>query len=131
MNKILPIFFVFIMLAACEPSKPDELIDENTYEQMFMEFIIINQMDENLLQNRSRDELREKIFEHYGVSEEEFRLSHEYYEQNIEEQVERVKEMTSQLREERDSLLTIQNKYEKALEEDRLDSLVQEFSDKE
>ena len=61
--------FLFILLAGilflgCEPdsSAPDELIDEETYERMFIEFAIINQLDQHLLKNTSRDELRDKVY---------------------------------------------------------------------
>lgn len=115
----------------CDPSTPDELIDEETYEQMFMEFAIINQLDQNLLQYTTRDELRNKVYEYYGVTEQEFRVSHEYYESQVEQQIDRVLEMTNILREERDTLNVIERKYREALRDGRVDSLRQELSGNE
>lgn len=119
--------FLLIITFGCssESSPPDELIDEQTYQQMFMEFAIINQLDQRLLQNRSRDELRELVYEHYNVTEEEFRISHEYYEQQVDQQLERVKEMSKILRTERDSVLAVEEEYEKLTTPEQVDSLRQ------
>lgn len=128
MKKIVVVFITFIALMGCDPSTPDELIDEETYEQMFMEFAIINQLDQNLLQYTTRDELRNKVYEYYGVTEQEFRVSHEYYESQVDQQIDRVLEMTNKLREERDTLNVIERKYREALRDGRVDSLRQELS---
>jgi hypothetical protein len=114
-----------------ESSPPDELIDEQTYEQMFMEFAIINQLDQRLLQKNSQDNLRQIVYEHYNVTEEEFRISHEYYESQVDAQLERVKEMSRTLRTERDSLLAIQRQYEKLTTPEQVDSLRQVLLNKE
>lgn len=127
MRKIALTVFLLIITFGCssESSPPDELIDEQTYQQMFMEFAIINQLDQRLLQNRSRDELRELVYEHYNVTEEEFRISHEYYEQQVDQQLERVKEMSKILRTERDSVLAVEEEYEKLTTPEQVDSLRQ------
>lgn len=121
MRKLLAILLLFALISSCksDPSKPQELIDEQTYERMFVEFAIINQLDQKLLENTSEEELRNKVFEHYGVSEEEFEISHQYYEQQLEQQLDRVSEITKMLRSERDTLNTIERKYQQALKEDK------------
>lgn len=126
MKKFLFILFAGIVLLGCEPesSAPAELIDEYTYERMFIEFAIINQLDQHLLSNTSRDELRDKVYESYGVTEEEFRISHEYYEQNLDAQLERVQDINKMLRAERDTVQGIQRKFE-AIPPEKLDSLRQ------
>lgn len=133
MRNFLLILFAFAAIYGCgsESSEPDELISEKTYEHMFIEFAIINQMDQQLLKNTSQEELRQMVYEQYGVSEEEFRISHEYYEQNIDEQLERVKEITQLMRSERDSVQTIQRKYEAITTPEQLDSLRQNLLDNE
>ncbi|MDX1641131.1 MAG: DUF4296 domain-containing protein [Balneolaceae bacterium] len=129
MKKILFILFAGLIIVSCKPesSAPDELIDEETYERMFAEFAIINQLDEQLLSYTSREELRNKVYEHYGVTEEEFRISHEYYEQNIDAQLERVQEITKMLRAERDTAQVIQRQFE-SIPPEKLDSLRQSLS---
>lgn len=132
MRKVLFVIVAGLIFWGCEPesSAPDEIINEETYERMFIEFAIINQLDQQLLNNISQEELRSKVYESYGVSEDEFRISHEYYERNIEEQIERVKEINKILREERDSIQVIQRKFETTPRE-KLDSLRQTLPGRE
>lgn len=127
MKKLLIAIILLFATLGCssESSPPDELIDEQTYQQMFMEFAIINQLDQQLVQKKSREELRQIVYEHYDVTEEEFRISHEYYEQQIDNQLERVKEMSKILRAERDSVLMIEREYEKLTTPEQIDSLRQ------
>lgn len=125
--------FALAAMIGCgsEYSEPEELIAEETYERMFIEFAIINQMDEQLLNNTSREELRQMVYREYGVTEEEFRISHEYYEQNVDEQLERVNEIIRLMRSERDSVQTIQRQYEAVTTPEQLDSLRQRLLDNE
>lgn len=90
-----------------------------------MEFAIINQLDQQILEERSPEELRQLVYKHYNVTEEEFRISHEYYEQQVDEQLERVKEMSKILRAERDSLVTIEREYNQITSPEQADSLRQ------
>lgn len=132
--KRLLIAVIFLMITfgcSSESSPPDELIDEQTYEQMFMEFAIINQLDQRLLQKTSQEQIRQLVYEHYNVTEEEFRISHEYYERQIDDQLERVKEMSRTLRTERDSLLSIEREYKKLTTPEQVDSLRQALLNKE
>ncbi|NBC65290.1 MAG: DUF4296 domain-containing protein [Bacteroidetes bacterium] len=133
MKKLLFVFILLIILPGCssESSPPDELIDEQTYEQMFMEFAIINQLDKRILEDRSQEELRQLVYKHYNVTEEEFRISHEYYEQHVEEQLERVRDMSDILREERDSLVVIERKYGRVTSPEQADSLRQALRNNE
>jgi len=126
-KKICFALVLIITAVSCSSnsSPPDELIDEETYKQMFMEFAIINQLDQQLLQNTSRKELRQIVYSHYGVTEEEFRISHEYYEQQVENQIERVREMSKILRAERDSVLVVDRKYQELESQEQADSLRQ------
>lgn len=133
MKKLLFVLILLIVFPGCssESNPPDELIDEQTYEQIFMEFAIINQLDKRILEDRSQEELRQLVYEHYDVTEEEFRISHEYYEQNVEEQLERVRDMSDILREERDSLVVIERKYGRVTTPEQADSLRQALRNNE
>lgn len=127
MRKLFILLILSMTFWSCssESSPPDELIDEQTYQQMFMEFAIINQLDQQILEERSPEELRQLVYKHYNVTEEEFRISHEYYEQQVDEQLERVKEMSKILRAERDSLVTIEREYNQITSPEQADSLRQ------
>lgn len=125
-KSVLAILLMTAMFGcSSESTAPDELIDEQTYKKMFMEFTIINQLDERLLQKESRDELRDMVYEHYKVTKDEFRISHEYYEQQVDQQLERVEEMSEIFRTERDSVLSIEQEYKKLTTPEQVDSLRQ------
>ena len=65
MKKLLFVLILLIVLPGCssESNPPDELIDEQTYEQIFMEFAIINQLDKRILEDRSQEELRQLVLQ--------------------------------------------------------------------
>lgn len=125
-NLYLGLIMLMTFLACGSESTPPELlIDEETYQLMFMEFAIINQLDQSILEKRSEEEFRQMVYEQYGVTEEQFRISHEYYEQQIDQQLERVSEMSEILRAERDTLVVIERKYNRVTSPAQLDSLRQ------
>lgn len=101
MNRIYLVFILFIMLAACTDSEPENLISEEVYEMIFIELAIIDQVEEVLLGEYSRQELRQEMYAHYGVSAEEFANTHQFYEQNIDEQLRRIDRINDRLRNER------------------------------
>jgi hypothetical protein len=106
---ILPVMaFVF---AGCLNRPPDKLVDEETYKRMFVEFAIINQYDSTLLKDHTHDELRELVYEYYGVSSEQFRVSHEYYESDLDAQIRRVGTINEMLRKERERISEAETEY--------------------
>lgn len=111
--KYITVFFILIIItsAACDEPVPPDLIPEETYKRMFIEFTIINQYDQLLLQGRSREELRDMVYEQYGVTPEEFRNSHRYYESNIDRQLKRIDEINLMMRAERDTLMEAEKQY--------------------
>lgn len=120
----------FIILSAllftisCTDSHKTLLIDDQVYQDMFLEFAIINHMDERLLKDTTTEELVNRVYEHYGVTEEQFRYTHDYFESNISEQLLRMEKILVRLRKESLALdSTVQNYRE--LEKASADSLHQ------
>jgi hypothetical protein len=113
MIKPKPLFIIFLLFfVACEDKKPEGVIDEQTYKNMFIELAIVNQYDHNLLEEgTTRDDLRQKVYQHYGVSEEVFAISHEYYENNLDEQLERLERINEIIREEREKITEAEELY--------------------
>jgi len=107
--KFLLFSVVLLTFSACE--KEAELVDEELYKTIMIELTILNQMDRDLLGDREKTELREEIFESYGVDEQKFSRSHEIYQSDIEAQMERVREIQDRLRAERDSVQAAERKY--------------------
>ncbi len=104
---LIPLFL--LTFYACE--KEPELVDEELYKTIITELAILNQMDQEILGERNKAELREEIFESYGVDEEKFRRSHEIYESNIDAQMERVKDIQDRLKTERDSIQAAERRH--------------------
>jgi hypothetical protein len=96
--------FILLTLIGCEESEPEYLIEEDTYILMFAELAIIDQYDPNLLKNRTKEEVREMVYQKYNVSKEDFRRSHNYYEGNIDAQLKRLGKVNLILKEERDEV---------------------------
>ena len=98
-------------LTGCSDPAPKELIPEETYKRMFIEFTIINQYDEHVLQEQTPEDIRRQVYDRYGVTAEEFRISHEYYEQDTEMQLQRIDEISKMMRAERDTLLEAERQF--------------------
>lgn len=105
--------------AACSTSSPDHLLDEETYIKLFIELAVLDQYDPLLLEQKQKEQLQEQILESYGVTFEEFRDSHDYYEKSLQDQIRRTERATQLLRAERDSIHHYENDYrnQKRLEE--------------
>jgi hypothetical protein len=100
---------LFLLIPACD--QDPEVLEEEVYEQLLIEFTILNQMDESYLGGRSIDDLREKVYSNYNITQEKFHKSHEYYQQNIPEQLERIEKIGLRLRQERDSVQTAERQF--------------------
>lgn len=96
--------FILLIFTACEEKEPDTLIEEDTYILMFAELAIIDQYDPNLLKNRTKEDIRNLVYQKYNVSKEDFQRSHEHYQENINAQLNRIEKINLLLREERDSV---------------------------
>ena len=101
-----------LLTVSCTDSDQDLLIDDQTYQNMFVEFAIINHLDDKLLRDTTKEELVNSIYGHYGVTEEQFRYTHDYFESNISEQLLRMEKILVRLREERELINEAAQQYE-------------------
>lgn len=106
---ITTLLLSFFALAGCE-GEPD-VIEENLYQTLVAELAVLNQMDENLLGSKTREEKREQIFNHYGVTEEYFTQSHKFYQSDIDAQMKRMQKVQDTLRAVRDSVHAADRRY--------------------
>src|SRR5690625_4035420 len=88
--------------AACSTSTPDQLLDEETYINLFIELAVLDQYDPLLLEQKQKEELQEQILESDGDTFKEVRDSHDYYEKSLRDQIRRTERETPRLRAERD-----------------------------
>src|SRR5665811_2128699 len=101
-----------LLAISCTDSEESLLIEDQTYQNMFVEFAIINHMDEILLKDTTKEKLVNNVYDHYGVTEEQFRYTHDYFEANISEQLLRMEKILIRLREERELINEAAQKYE-------------------
>jgi hypothetical protein len=106
-----------VMAVSCSDKPPEEVMREEQYESIFMELAILNQTDTNFIDDEERSELRNEIYSKYNTDEERFRITHEYYESRIPEQLERMERISLNLRAERDSISAVQKRYREANKE--------------
>lgn len=107
-------FMIFALLLAisCTDSEEPLLIEDQVYQDMFVEFTIINHMDKKLLRDTTTEDLVYRVYDHYGVTEEQFRYTHDYFESDISEQLLRMEKILVRLREEREIINETVQKYE-------------------
>lgn len=122
-NTFTSALLALLFFSACD-KEPDLLINEEIYKKLFIEITMVNHIDERSLHETDRDELRDRIFIHYNVTEEMFRFSHNHYESDIEAQLKRLDEISLILRSERDKIIELERLFE-AENRESLDSLRQ------
>lgn len=110
---IITLAFVIIIFHSCTDDKNKYLLDEETYKNVFIELVIVNHLDSKLLANNDQEEIIDQIYDHYGVTAEQFRYTHDHFEKNIQEQTRRAEEMLVTLREERERIDEIEQQYMK------------------
>lgn len=111
------ILFVLFLTSSCSDPKNPNLIDDQTYQNMFIEFTIITHMDEKLLRGKTSEELINNVYEHYGVTQEQFRYTHDYFESDISQQFLRMEKILQQLRNEREIINEVIERHEKETRE--------------
>lgn len=117
----ISIIIAALTISSCgDPTATDDLLEEDRYIDVFSELLVVNQPDEEQLDGVSREYLKEKVFEEYGVTQEQFERSHRYYQKQPDEQLRRLDKIKEQLTDQRE-------RFQDRLDEDRkqlADSLV-------
>lgn len=123
-TRILLLLLVTAVFQACS-SEPD-VLEEGVYGDVLIELTIVNHMDESQLGDRTPEQMRDSIFQKYSVTREEFRSAHDYYQRDMQNQMQRVEEYSKRLRAERDSIQEAEKQFRLQLETERVrDSLNQ------
>lgn len=108
MNRRFIGFLTMLLLsgtAACtgnvSDDPPENLIEEDTYINLLIELQLLKSYQESVPPDSTDiDSLKSLIFDKYNVSELRFRLSHAYYQKQVEEQRQRVVRAIDSLRKE-------------------------------
>lgn len=80
-----------------KPPEPDNLIDERNYVDLLVEMQHITTYRDAQPDSVDADSLKKIIYEKFGITEEQFLTTHEYYQKHVEEQLIRVNEAIRQL----------------------------------
>lgn len=115
-------------LQACS-DEPEMLLDEETYGNVLVELTIVNQLDEAQLGDRTQEEMRDEVFQKFSVSREEFRISHDYYQRDMQGQMQRVEILSERLRAERDSIQEAERRFRLDRETQRVRDSLSQASD--
>lgn len=97
---ILIIFCGFI--SCSDPTAPEEVIEEETYINVFTELVIINLLSEAQIDSVARDSLKQEVFDEYRVSREQFDEAHRYYQKQPDEHLRRLDKIEEILTEQRE-----------------------------
>lgn len=94
------LLLIGILLDGCSyEESPPNLIEEDTYINLLVEMQLVKTYRQGVPADSSKvDSLKQHIYAKYNVTEEQFRLSHEFYQQEPAKQKERVDMAIEQLR---------------------------------
>ncbi|MEX0662515.1 MAG: DUF4296 domain-containing protein [Balneolaceae bacterium] len=130
LKYLLPL--LLLIFAACEDELPEGVLAEDTYTALFSELLVVDRISDNQLGSVNRQHLIDEIYEEHNATEEEFRISHHYYQQQPERQLQRIDEIHEFVSSERDTIQASLRKYEDDIrareraEADSLEALDQE-----
>lgn len=104
MKKILFIAFWGALMVSCgagtEP--PENLIKEDKYIDLLIELQLLKSYQAiSNIDSTTADSLLRAVFKKYGVTEKQFKKSHEYYQGRLEKQIERIDQAIDRLRKDR------------------------------
>lgn len=101
LRTFLAVLALLFALAACSenPQKPSELIPESKYVELLVELQLVRSYGENAdVDSVTVDSLAAEVYKRYGITGEQFRESHRYYEQFPQHQKERIEKAIEQLK---------------------------------
>ena len=85
-------------------AKPENLIAEETYINLLVEFQILQIYEQQNPDTFNREAADKAVLAEYEVSAEQFRKSHDYYEQDLEAQIKRVEVAIDRIEQLQDSV---------------------------
>lgn len=111
--------FLFV---SCSSEKAS--VEEEVYVKLLAELAILNAMSDTYMGYVDYEIRRDEILSEYNISDEQFRKSHDIYQQQIPEQLDRLQQVSIMLRQERDSIQQAERDFRRA-NRDPVDSLRQ------
>ncbi|MEX1211482.1 MAG: DUF4296 domain-containing protein [Balneolaceae bacterium] len=89
LRSLFVLVLITLPLLACEQesSPPDGVLNESLYLDLTTELYLTMQWVQLREIYEQEDSLRQLVFDHYGVSPEQFQKSHQYYQSDIDGQL--------------------------------------------
>jgi len=109
MNRSLILLFLLLslsllMLSCGTDNEPDSLIPEEQYIDIYVDLVLVNQLSDKQVEEASKDSLRDVVYSLHGVDQDQFKRSHEFYQRQADQQIQRIEKMEEHLTQFRDSL---------------------------
>lgn len=101
-NIVFLILFFLVMTSCDRAEKP--LIDENTYESLLYESELIFALHIQTMDTTLTESLLDSMWAKYNVTGEQFEQSHNIYERDVENQLERIMRVAERLAREHEEL---------------------------
>lgn len=101
MRLLYAIVIAGFLLGGCsdDPGRPADLLPEDTYIDLMVEMKLLQNYQKELQADSTTiDSLQRLVFEAYEVPETQFRASHRYYQQDAEQQRERISTAIERMR---------------------------------
>lgn len=99
-HVVISLLLFGCFLTGCEENpRPPNLIEEDTYIDLLVELQLVKSYRESVPADSGVvDSLLKEVYKKYGISGEQFRISHIYYQEQYAEQKERVEQAIERLR---------------------------------
>ena len=124
-HKILILILVSASVSGCSKDEqpPENLLPEEVYIRLLGELHLAHNLGDLEPENQAMiDSVLTEIFSEYNTSEEQFRLSHYYYQEDLDGQIKRVDKLQEKLRHEARVVTTVADSVKKAMATQEADS---------
>lgn len=124
-HKILIIILASASVFGCSKDEqpPENLLPEEVYIRLLGELHLAHNLGDLEPENQAMiDSVLTEIFSEYNTSEEQFRLSHYYYQEDLDGQIKRVNKLQEKLRHEARVVTTVADSIKKAMATQEADS---------
>lgn len=98
----LVMFILCGFISCSDPTAPEDVMEEETYINIFTELVIINQLSDAQIDSVAQDSLKQKVFDEYGVNRDQFDEAHRYYQKQPDAHLRRLDRIEEILTEQRE-----------------------------
>ena len=101
MRTFVTVFCCLLLMGCLGNDRPDKILAEEQYINLIIELQLLRSHQKQLPEETNIDSMKAAIFNKYETTEAIFQESHSYYQQNVDQQSDRIKEAIDRLRQDR------------------------------